>query len=85
MGAAVRVVRLGSLADAQASSSIHSTVPPVLDRIVTSAMKTPSNFGPSLAHVSDETFNKFTFFGCDGLVVERRLEILVVAFPALLW
>lgn len=77
-------MRLRSLTDTQPSSSIHATVPPVLNCIVTPAMEPSGNLGPSLAHVSDETLDELTFFRRDGLVVEGWLEVLVVPFSALL-
>lgn len=84
MRVTIRIMRLGSLADTQPSSSIHTTVPPVLDCIVTPAMESSGNFGPSLAHVSNEALDEFTFFGCNGLVVEGWFEVLVIPFPTLL-
>lgn len=82
--ATVWIVRLGPLTDAQPSSSIHAAVPPVLDCIVAPAMESSGNLGPSFAHVSNETFDEFTFFRCDGLVIKCWFEVLVIPFTALL-
>lgn len=83
MRVTIRIMGFGSLTDTQPSPSIHATIPPVFNCIVTTTMETPSNFGPSLSHVSDETFDEFTFLRCDGLMVEGWLEVLVIPFSAL--
>ena len=65
-------------------ATIHTAVPPVLDRIVAAAVESAGNLGPSLAHLSHHSLNHDTFFGRDRVEVQRRLQVLVVTLAALL-
>lgn len=67
-----------------AATTVHASVPPILDGVVTAATKAAGNLGPSLAHLSDHLLNHLSLLGCDGVMVEIGLEILVVSLPALL-
>lgn len=50
--------------------AVLSSIPPVLDGVVAAAFESPCDLGPPLAHLSDQLFDQFTFFGRDGLMVE---------------
>lgn len=65
-------------------SSIHTTVPPIFDSIVTPASQSTSNLGPAFAHLGNQLLDQNSLFGCDGLVVKIGFQILVKAFTALL-
>jgi len=78
------VLRGGSPSEDEASTTIHAAVPPVLDGIVASTMESTSNFSPPLSHLSNHSLNLQTLFRADGFVIQRRFEILMVPFPALL-
>lgn len=69
----------------ESSASVDSSVPPVLDGIVASAVELSGNLGPSLPHLVDQLFDDESFFRCDWVVVKVWLEVLVVSFAALLW
>lgn len=68
-----------------ASSAVLSAVPPVLDGIVAATTQSTGNLSPALTHLSNHLLDQSTLFGSDGVVVEVWLEVLVVAFSALLW
>lgn len=65
-------------------SPVHTTVPPVLHRIVASSVKSTSDFRPTLTHLAHQAFNQLTLIWRNGLVIQARFQILVKAFPALL-
>jgi len=48
-------------------------------------MKSSCDLSPALAHLRHEALDLEALFGADGLMVEGRLQVLVVAFSALLW
>ncbi len=74
---------LGLAADL-ALPSVHATIPPVLDCIVAASRKPSRNLGPPLSHLADQPLNLTAFLHRDGIVDERRLEVLVESLPALL-
>lgn len=69
----------------EATSAIHTTIPPILDGIVTSSLKSPCDFCPALSHLSDHSFNFLAFFGRDGIMVQARFQVLMISLSALLW
>lgn len=71
--------------DNEATSAIHTTIPPVLDRIVTSSFKSPCDFCPALSHLSDQSFNYLAFFGRDGIMVQAGFQVLMISLSTLLW
>lgn len=66
------------------SLAIHAAVPPVLDGIVAAVAESASDLRPTLSHVVDHALDQQAFLGRDGLTVQRRLQVLVEAFSALL-
>ena len=71
--------------DRKASSfSVHASVPPILDCVVAAVSQSASDFGPSLAHIFYHAFNHQALLGGNGLSIQRRLQVLVESFPALL-
>jgi len=66
------------------SAPVDTSIPPVLDSVVAAARKSPSNLRPPLSNFSDEPLDEFALLWGNGLVVERGLQVLVEAFPALL-
>jgi hypothetical protein len=64
--------------------SVLTTVPPVLDCIVAASLQTSRNLSPPLAHLSDHLFDQLALVRRNGIMVQRRLKVLVVTFPALL-
>ena len=67
-----------------ATATVHSTVPPVLDGIVTAASQTTCDLGPALTHLGDHLLDENALLGSDGIMVEVRLEVLVETLAALL-
>lgn len=67
-----------------ASAAVHATIPPVLDGVVAASAQATGNLSPSLAHLGNHLLNHLALLGSDGVVVEVRLEVLVVALTALL-
>ena len=67
------------------SSAVLATVPPVLDCIVAATMESACDLSPALAHLGDHLLNEGAFLWGDGVVVEMRLEVLVVTLTTLLW
>lgn len=65
-------------------AAVGTSVPPVFDGIVTTALEVPRDLGPPLAVHAHEVFNVLPFLWGDGGMIEAGLEILVVAFSALL-
>jgi hypothetical protein len=68
----------------ETASPVHAAIPPVLDGIVASAMEPPRDLSPPLPHLTNQALNLESFFGADGLMVQRGLEVLVISLPALL-
>ena len=69
----------------ESTSAIHTTIPPVLDRIVTSSFKPPCDFCPALSHISDHSFNFLAFFGRDRVMVQAGFKVLMISLSALFW
>lgn len=67
------------------STSIHTTVPPVLHSIVAASTKTSSDLCPSLAHVVYHLLDQDAFVRGDGIMIEIRFQILMIALSALFW
>lgn len=67
-----------------AAAAVHSSVPPVLDGIVTATTKAAGDLCPTLAHLGDHLLNHLALFGGDRIVVKVGLEVLVVSLTALL-
>jgi hypothetical protein len=65
--------------------SVLSAVPPILHGIVGATFEPPCDLSPPLAHLGDQLLDQLALFRSNGLVVQRRLEVLVKAFPTLLW
>lgn len=65
-------------------SAVLASIPPVLDGIVTAAVKPSCNLCPPLTDLVDENLNLGTLFGSDGLVIQGGLQVLVKSFSALL-
>jgi hypothetical protein len=64
--------------------AILAAVPPVLDCVVAATFESPCDFSPPLAHLGDQLLDHFALFWRNGLVIQRRLEVLVKSLPALL-
>lgn len=64
--------------------SVLAAVPPVLDCVVAASFKSSRNLSPPLTHLGYQLLNQFSLFRSDGLMIKRRLEVLVIPFPALL-
>lgn len=77
--------KLGSPLLLVTPSSVHATVPPVLDSVVTSASQSSRNLSPSLSHFGDHLLDQNAFLRSNGVMIEVWLEILVVSFATLLW
>lgn len=65
-------------------AAVLIAVPPVLDGIVTPAVEMAGNLGPPLTMSGNQLLNFCAFQRCDGIVVKTGLEVLVIAFAALL-
>lgn len=65
--------------------SVHAAIPPVLDGVVASSVQSSSDLGPSLANLGDHSFDQDTLLGRYWLEVQRRFQVLMIAFTALLW
>jgi len=66
----VGMLRRRSSSKNESSATIHAAVPPILDGIVASTMKSTSNLGPPLPHFSNHAFNLQTFFRADRFVIQ---------------
>lgn len=66
-----------------APSSIHPTVPPVLHGIVTTTTQASRDLRPTLAHFADHLLDEQTLLWRDWVMVEVRLQVLVVTLAAL--
>lgn len=66
------------------SSAVHAAIPPVLNCVIAAAAESASDLGPPLAHLADHLLDHDTFLGSNGLVIEIRLQILMVPLTALL-
>ena len=64
--------------------SIHASIPPVFDSIVTAIPKSSSNFCPATSHITHHPFNHFSFLVSDRVMIQRLFQILVVSFSTLL-
>ena len=64
--------------------SVHAAVPPVLDCVITAAVKATRNFSPSLAHFVYHAFDHLALLRRDGAQVEGRLEVLMIPLTTLL-
>ena len=67
-----------------AAPAISAAVPPVLHGIVRTAVEMPGNLRPLLAVPRYKLLDVAALLLGDGLVVERGLEVLMVALAALL-
>ena len=67
------------------SSSVHTTVPPVLNGIVASPAQPACNFRPTLAHLSDHLLDQDALLRTDGIMVKIWLQVLMEPLPALFW
>lgn len=76
--------KLGTALLVVASSSVHASIPPVLYGVVASSSQSSRDLGPTLSHLGDHLLDHDTFLGGDGVVVEVRLQVLVVSLSALL-
>lgn len=65
-------------------ATIHAAVPPIFDGVVASTTKAAGNFRPPFPHLTHQSFDDGTFIRRNGIVVQRRFQILVETFPALL-
>lgn len=66
------------------TSSVGAAVPPVFDGVIGPSVEMAGDFGPFFAVLRHQLLNVDALLLGDGRVVERRLEVLVVAFAALL-
>ena len=69
----------------EATSAIHTTIPPILDGVVTSSFKSPCDLCPALSHFSDHSLDFLAFFRRDRIMVQARFQVLMISLPALLW
>jgi len=67
-----------------ALASVLAAIPPVLHCVVTSTLESSCDLGPPLAHLCNHLLNKVSFFRGDRVMIQRRLEVLMVAFATLL-
>jgi hypothetical protein len=65
--------------------SVLASIPPILDSVVASARESACNLSPALSDGLNQLFNKLALLSRDGFVVERWLQVLMVALAALLW
>lgn len=63
---------------------VLAAVPPVLHCVVAASLEPPCDLSPPLAHLSDHLLDQLPLFRRDWVVVQRRLQILVVSLSALL-
>ena len=59
-------------------------VPPVLDVVVAAVVQLPRDVSPPLAHLLHKLLNNAALLGRDGIVPQRRFQVLVVPLPTLL-
>jgi hypothetical protein len=76
---------MGVLAIPSPFPPVLASVPPVLDGIVAASIESARDLSPLLPHFRDHSLDGLSLFGRDRVVVQVRLEILMIAFPALLW
>lgn len=76
--------KLGTALLVVASSSVHASIPPVLYGVVASSSQSSRDLGPSLSHLGDHLLDHDTFLRGDRVMVEIRLQVLVVSLSALL-
>jgi len=69
--------------DESSSSSVHTSIPPILHRIVASSRELSSDLCPSFSHLAHQSFNLESFFGADRLMIERGFEILMISLSTL--
>jgi len=65
-------------------SPVLLAVIPVLDLVITSTAEYSSYFSPLWTLFGVISFDGHALFRCDGAPIDRRLQILVIALPALL-
>lgn len=65
------------------ASAVCSSVPPVLDGVIRTAVEMAGNLGPLFAVLCHQLLNVDALLLGNGAVVERGLEVLVVSFSAL--
>ncbi len=86
-GFLIEILRAVILAFAPAddsTSTIHAAVPPILHSVIAASSKSTGDFGPALAHLAYQSFDKLAFIWRDRLMVQCGFEILVKAFSTLL-
>jgi hypothetical protein len=76
---------MGVLSLSSSLTPVLAAVPPVLDGVVAASIEPARDLGPFLSHLRDHSLDCLSLFSRDGVVVKVRLEILVIALPALLW
>jgi hypothetical protein len=76
--------KLGTALLLIASSSVHPSIPPILDGIVAASTKSAGDLGPSLAHFRNHLLDHDAFLGSDGVMVEVGLQVLMISLSALL-
>lgn len=64
-------------------SSILLTIIPIFDLVVAPTTQSSSNLSPLWSLLSVKSFDRYAFFWGNGSPVDRRLEVLMVALPAL--
>lgn len=74
----------GPATNDQASPSIHASIPPILHCIIAASVQSAGNLGPAFAHLAHELLDEYALLRTDWLMIERRFEILMESFAALL-
>jgi hypothetical protein len=63
--------------------SVDTPVPPVFDGIVAATPQAAGNISPSLPDFVDQLLDEFTFTRGDGVMIQRRLQVLVIPLATL--
>jgi hypothetical protein len=63
--------------------SIHTPVPPIFDGIVAAITDASGNISPPLPDFGDQLLDHFTFTRGDWVMIQRRLQVLVIPLATL--
>jgi hypothetical protein len=66
-------------------SSVLAAVPPVLDGVIAATIESARDLCPLLSHLGYHSLNCLALFWGNGVMVKIGLQVLMVAFPTLLW
>ena len=65
------------------SATIDPAIPPVLHGVIATSRHPSSDLGPASTHIVHVLLNPCALFGRDRFMVERRLQVLMIALSTL--